>query len=70
MDVDRAKQIANLGQVIVNSAVAETRFIKEKGGGTNFISDNQSISNEDFMPIIRAEAQWTTLEKTLRKYGA
>jgi hypothetical protein len=70
MDVDRAKQIANLGQVIVNSAVAETRFIKEKGGGTNFISDNQTIPKEDFKQIIRPEAPLTTQEKTLRKYGA
>jgi hypothetical protein len=68
IDVDHAKQIANLGQVIVNSAVAETRFIKEQGGGgTDFISKEENVKVKQ---IERPEAPLTTQEKTLRKYGA
>lgn len=38
MDVDKAKVISELGQVIVNSAKAEADFIKQSGGaGSGFV---------------------------------
>lgn len=40
MDIDRAKAIAGVAQVIINSAKAETDFIREVGGrGTGFICE-------------------------------
>jgi hypothetical protein len=67
IDVDHAKQIANLGQVIVNSAVAETRFIKEQGGGTDFISKEENVKVKQ---INRPDAPVSTQETLLKKYGA
>lgn len=65
IDVHQAKQIANLGQVIVNSAVAETRHLKEQGGsGTGFIQDEK--------PVLRIGQREETLsehEKVLKKYS-
>lgn len=65
IDVDQAKQIANLGQVVVNSAVAETRHLKEQGGsGTGFIQDGT--------PVLRIGQREETLsehEKVLKKYS-
>lgn len=38
MDLDRAKAICEVGQVIINSAKVEVDFINKVGGvGTNFI---------------------------------
>lgn len=38
MDLDRAKAIADVAQVIINSAKVEVEFINKVGGtGTNFI---------------------------------
>jgi hypothetical protein len=65
IDVDQAKQMANLGQVIVNSAVAETRHLKDQGGaGTGFIQDET--------PIRKITARATTKsehEKVIAKYA-
>jgi hypothetical protein len=71
IDVDHAKQIANLGQVIVNSAVAETKFIKEQGGsGTDFISKVETVKQLEQKKMERVKDDvLSTQEKTLRKYG-
>lgn len=65
IDVNQAKQMANLGQVIVNSAVAETRHLKEQGGnGTGFIQ-------EEGAPVKRIgprEATQSEHEKVISKY--
>lgn len=62
MDVERAKQIANIGQVIVNSAVAETRHIRESGGnGTGFIEESK--------PLRIRERTDSEHEKVLAKYA-
>jgi hypothetical protein len=46
MDLDRAKAIADVAQVIINSAKVEVDFIHKVGGsGTNFIpQDNKLIT--------------------------
>jgi hypothetical protein len=69
IDVEKAKQIANLGQVVVKSAVAEVKLISREGGrGTGFIS-------EEITPIKQLpktnhrEETLSEHEKTLRKYG-
>jgi len=42
MDIDRAKAIADVSQVIINSAKVEIDFINKVGGvGTNFIPQEQ-----------------------------
>ena len=42
MDLDRAKAIADVSQVIINSAKFEIDFINKVGGvGTNFIPQEQ-----------------------------
>jgi hypothetical protein len=66
IDVDKAKQIANLGQTIVNSAVAETKHIAREGGsGTGF------IFNADEAPVKKNWAREQTkseYEKVMDKY--
>jgi hypothetical protein len=64
IDVEKAKQIGNIGQVIVNSAVAEVRHLKESGGiGTGFIEELGPPKK-----IVR-EVTLSESEKTLRKYA-
>jgi hypothetical protein len=42
MDLERAKAIADVAQVIINSAKVEVEFLKSTGGtGTNFIPQEQ-----------------------------
>jgi hypothetical protein len=42
MELDRAKAICEVGQVIINSAKVEVDFINKVGGtGTNFIPQEQ-----------------------------
>jgi hypothetical protein len=44
MDLDRAKAIADVAQVIINSAKVEIDFLNKVGGnGTNFISNDKLI---------------------------
>lgn len=44
MDLDRAKAIADVAQVIINSAKVEIDFLNKVGGnGTNFISSDKLI---------------------------
>jgi hypothetical protein len=45
MEIDRAKTIADVAQVIVNSAKIEVDFIRATGGnqGTGFISTQKQI---------------------------
>lgn len=66
IDVNQAKQMANLGQVIVNSAVAETKHLKQEGGaGTGFIfnaDDKKSLS------ISTREKTVSEHEKVISKY--
>ena len=65
IDVEKAKQIGNIGQVIVNSAVAEVRHLKEQGGsGTGFISEEKS----DVKKIAR-EVTLSEHQKILNKYS-
>ena len=65
IDVDKAKQISNLGQVIVNSAVAEVRHIRESGGvGTGFIEQPDPPKKQ-----ITREVTLSESEKTLKKYA-
>lgn len=47
MDLERAKAIADVGQVIVNSAKIEVDFLKATGGhvGSGFIPDDRMIEN-------------------------
>jgi len=69
IDTEQAKQLASLGQVVVNSAVAETRHLKERGGkGTGFISDGSVVS---ITPVVKVEGREKTLsehEKVIEKY--
>jgi hypothetical protein len=65
INVDQAKQMANLGQVIVNSAVAETRHIKEHGGsGTGFIQETAQV-----LRIGKREETLSEHEKVIQKYA-
>lgn len=44
MDLQRAKAVAQVGQVIINSAMAEVKALKamgRKGGGSEFFPDKQ-----------------------------
>ena len=63
IDVERAKQIGSIGQVIVNSAIVEVKHIRESGGiGSGFIES---------APSTPAMARLSTLsehEKTVNKY--
>ena len=44
MDLDRAKAIADVAQVIINSAKVEVEYINKVGGiGTNFISNDKLL---------------------------
>jgi hypothetical protein len=66
IDVNQAKQMANLGQVIVNSAVAETRHLKDQGGsGTGFIQED-TVSN--VKKIGKREETMSEHEKIISKY--
>jgi hypothetical protein len=65
IDVEKAKQIGNIGQVIVNSAVAEVRHLKESGGtGTGFIEP----SDQPVKRIARERTK-SEYEKTIDKYN-
>jgi hypothetical protein len=45
LDIERAKAIADVAQVIVNSAKVEVDFLKVSGGrGSNFIPEQKQIS--------------------------
>lgn len=44
MDLDRAKAIAEVSQVIINSAKVEIEFLNKVGGsGTNFIPNEDRL---------------------------
>lgn len=44
MDLDRAKAIADVAQVIINSAKVEIDFLNKVGGnGTNFLTSDKLI---------------------------
>lgn len=46
MDLDRAKAIAEVSQVIINTAKVEIDFIKNFGGtGTDFIPSDKRLIN-------------------------
>jgi hypothetical protein len=64
IDVNQAKQIANLGQVVVNSAVAETKHLRDHGGqGTGFIQEEKPV-----LKITGREQTLSEHEKTMKKY--
>jgi len=45
MDLDRAKAIADVAQVVINSAKVEVEYINKVGGiGTSFISNEKLLS--------------------------
>ncbi|CAB3730387.1 hypothetical protein [Paraburkholderia rhynchosiae] len=44
MDIERAKAVAEVAQVIINSAKVEVDHLKVTGGkGTGFIADNKDL---------------------------
>jgi hypothetical protein len=46
MDLERAKTIATVGQVIINSAKVEVDFLNKVGGkGTGFIPEDRLLGN-------------------------
>lgn len=48
MDIERAKAVSEVAQVIINSAKVEVDFINKTGiVGTNFLIQNKNISLED-----------------------
>jgi hypothetical protein len=54
MDLDRAKTIAKVGQVIVNSAKIEVDFMKISGGlGTGFIPEQKALAGPGGEPPVR-----------------
>jgi hypothetical protein len=66
IDVNQAKQMANLGQVIVNSAVAETKHLRQEGGaGTGFIFN---ADDKKSLPISTREHTMSEHEKVISKY--
>lgn len=43
MDIERARAVSEIGQVIINSAKAEVDFIKVAGGkGTGFVPETET----------------------------
>lgn len=76
IDVDKAKTISGLGQVIVDSAKVEVEFIKAAKikDATDFISDGivkQLHNGEPPCIITRPKAEYdnTTHDKRLKKYS-
>jgi hypothetical protein len=72
IDIETARCTANLGQVIVNSAVAEVKFLKDNGGsGTGFMAKGEVVKNAASVKQISGKREETLSEheKTLRKYG-
>lgn len=58
------EQMANLGQVIVNSAVAETRHLRDHGGAsTGFIQEDKPV-----LKIGQREQTLSEHEKVIAKY--
>jgi len=46
LDIDRAKAVCEVGQVIINSAKVEVDFINKVGGkGTGFIPEDKLLAN-------------------------
>lgn len=46
LDIERAKAVCEVGQVIINSAKVEVDFINKVGGkGTGFIPEDKMLSN-------------------------
>lgn len=69
IDVEKAKAISDIGQVIVNSAKTEVDFIKHAGGvGTGFIEFN--VANVKKLDRPKAEYSNNGHEATLKKYGS
>jgi hypothetical protein len=67
MEVDKAKAISSLGQVVVNSAKVEVEFIKEMGGkGTGFIETETNVKKLERPP---AEYSNKGHESSMKKYG-
>jgi hypothetical protein len=65
IDVNQAKQMANLGQVVVNSAVAEIKHLRENGGsGTGFIQAEKPV-----LKIGQREETLSEHEKVIKKYS-
>lgn len=63
IDIERAKQIGSIGQVIVNSAIVEVKHIRESGGiGSGFIESAPSL------PSIARHTTLSEHEKTVNKY--
>lgn len=51
-DIERARTIANVAQVIVNSAKVEVDYIKETGTGTGFLESKKDAPH--IAPQLRA----------------
>lgn len=68
LDVSKAKTVAELSQVVVNSAKVELEFIKEMGGsGTGFIESETGTVKK----LERPKAEYTNNghDKLLKQYG-
>jgi hypothetical protein len=59
MEIDRAKTIAEVAQVIINSAKVEVDFMRAGGGkGTGFVPDAPQLPGTPERPrLVRGKAQ-------------
>lgn len=68
IDIEKAKAISDIGQVIINSAKVEVDFVKQAGGvGSGFIPDDKEPPKK----IERPKAQYSnrTTEDILKEYS-
>lgn len=63
IDVEKAKQIGNIGQVIVNSAMAEVKYLKETGE-----TDTEFMKSKPTQKKLIREQTLSEHEKTIAKY--
>lgn len=60
MDIDKAKTVAELSKVVVDSARVEVDFMKvrgETGNGTGFIPEEKQITAPGTPRLVRGKAQ-------------
>jgi hypothetical protein len=59
MDLDRAKAVAEVAQVIINSAKVEVEFMRQRGNdrGTGFIPDEPELPTPGQPRLIKGHAQ-------------
>lgn len=58
MEIDRAKAIAEVAQVVINSAKVEVQYLEITGGsGTNFIPDSNDLSLPATLRAVNSKGQ-------------